>query len=464
METAGSSPKHPESVWFCTTYVQSKPVKYLYKHLTQLCWTRTFPRVDSIIVIGGGAAGLSLAYYLSRLCPTADFSCTIVDPDSKTENDRTWSYWGDVFDFDHLAEHRWSAVRMVDQHGAAEARFGNGRYGRPGYRFIPAHRFYQAVRTVIAADPRFRWIRGRAEGVRPSGAGAVVDLVTPGGRQSLACNTVVDTVFGGTKQPNDGGRSAPWVQSFVGWEIVATGAQWDPTVMTLMDFTGAHGGEPLEFFYTLPMGTQRALVEITTVDTAAPDFWDLEERLETHVNGRIGPLGWKIQRRERGSIPLFQDRRPGGGDGSGPVVALGVAAGAARPSTGYAFRSIVETSRATVEHYRRTGVLAVPTAPTDRDRAFRRRRGRFYDAVFMEVLRSEPTVLPRALTNLFRRNPPERVLRFLEGRSSLIQELGIVFSLPWGPFLRALGRLLTRVGTHSTPVVSQDQKALREVS
>lgn len=49
--------------------------------------------------------------------------------------------------------------------------------------------------------------------------------------------------------------------------------------------------------------------------------------------------------------------------------------------------------------------------------------------------------------SLFRGSRTERVFRFLAAGSSIMDELLIIASLPWAPFLRALGGVLRRQPT-----------------
>jgi len=44
------------------------------------------------IIAGGGAAGLSLAFYLSN-SSLKNKKVLIIDKDQKNKNDRTWGFW-----------------------------------------------------------------------------------------------------------------------------------------------------------------------------------------------------------------------------------------------------------------------------------------------------------------------------------------------------------------------------------
>ena len=64
-------------------------------------------------ILGGGAAGLSLALALtsSRL---EKQSILIVEKDAKNTNDRTWCFWDDgSAHFRHLVQHRWPKVSLA---------------------------------------------------------------------------------------------------------------------------------------------------------------------------------------------------------------------------------------------------------------------------------------------------------------------------------------------------------------
>ncbi len=400
--------------------------------------------VRSIVIVGAGAAGLSLAYYLASLEQSTDFSCTLIDPDTKEQNDRTWAFWGQPFDFDHLVKKRWSYVDVLTPQRRV-------RRKAAGYRFIPADRFYRTCLEHIGSDPRFTFIRARAERIEDNSEGATVAYRPFGpynlsaesqGLSAITADYVVDTVFGSgravTAEADD--RERPHLrQSFVGWEVRTNTPVWEADAATLMDFSRSRATYALEFHYVLPERPDRALVEYTTVGESVPDDEYLEEQLEQYLDRTAGEGTWTIVRREKGTIPLFERTEP---VLRGRTIYAGVASGAARPSTGYAFRSIVEQSKRLAEAFSsvlRHGNGSSPQMPRLNHT---RRRPRFYDRVFLELLRGEPALMPEALASMFAGNSGGRVFRFLAGRSSLTDEARIVWSLPWPPFLKALERCM----------------------
>lgn len=323
---------------------------------------------------------------------------------------------------------------------------------------IPADRFYRAILDELKTDSRFSFVRGRVTAIQRAKERAIVTAAalptaeragcdepvwrplsdTPGAGTAFSADLVVDTILSGRAEPST--DHPPGAQTFVGWEVEVEQPVWDPRNAILMDFSDRTETDRFAFTYILPISPYRALVEHTVVGWVPPTDSIIEARLEAYLERVLSGGDFRIVRREKGQIPLLLHRAP---RADGPILQLGVTAGAARPSTGYAFRSIVETSRAAA-----ASVVALWRQEIDTSWSSLRiprvdhanRRPRFFDSVFLTLLETEPDVVPSALLALFRNNPSSRVLRFLDGKSSWWDDLHIVFTLPWPPFLRAFLR------------------------
>ncbi|WP_437617138.1 lycopene cyclase family protein [Sorangium sp. So ce834] len=242
----------------------------------------------------------------------------------------------------------------------------------------------------------------------------------------------------GVRQPPRGGgagarpsrRAPPALRRL---EIEAEAPLFDTGAATLFDFAGAagHGGDA-RFYYVIPFTPQRALVELVALGGEAH-----EEELARYVERTAGGARFRVVRRERGASLLTCApfaRRLGR-----RVLAIGVAGGLLKPSTGYAFTRILDDAALIVRSLETAGH---PFARPPRGLPYR-----FFDAVFLRLLAAQPSRIEPVLTALFTRNPVDRVLRFLDERASLADVLAIVASLPKLPFLRALaGWLGTRLG------------------
>lgn len=65
------------------------------------------------IIAGGGMAGLSLAYYLTKSEFLQDKSILIIDKEPKTKNDRTWCFWeNETNEFEEIIYRKWNKVNV----------------------------------------------------------------------------------------------------------------------------------------------------------------------------------------------------------------------------------------------------------------------------------------------------------------------------------------------------------------
>ena len=71
---------------------------------------------------------------------------------------------------------------------------------------------------------------------------------------------------------------------------------------------------------------------------------------------------------------------------------------------------------------------------------FALRRHRWYDGVMLEVLEKQRYPGAALFQSLFEHNPPQRLLRFLNAESGLLEEVALMSTMPVGVFARtALG-------------------------
>ncbi|HEU4861918.1 MAG TPA: hypothetical protein VFT15_18875, partial [Chitinophagaceae bacterium] len=61
----------------------------------------------------------------------------------------------------------------------------------------------------------------------------------------------------------------------------------------------------------------------------------------------------------------------------------------------------------------------------------------FYDKVLLDVLYNKRATGKEVFTALFKKNPPQQVLKFMDNESSFTEELKIISCLPTFPFLKA---------------------------
>ena len=369
-------------------------------------------------ILGGGAAGLSLALAMVR-SPLQERSILIVEKDAKNTNDRTWCFWSD-------------APTPLD--GIARAVWSNLRFRSPGfdrtyplapfrYELVRGLDFYRSARLELAQH-NVTFVQAAGE-VQDGGQAAVVRV---DGREFESA-----WVFDSRLRPEDVVQSPRFnylKQHFTGWEVETDTPIFDPQTVTLFDLrTPQRGG--VTFFYVLPFGPRRALVEYTLFSPAQLRAEEYETALRAYLRDEFGLSDYRILEVEHGVIPMTDHafpRRLGQ-----RVMAIGTRGGRVKPSTGYAFARIQrDSARIVASLLRYSHPFGVPPDAL---------RHRFHDAVLLEVLAHAPERGRQVFTGIFRRNPVQPILRFLDDRSSVLDDLRVITACaPW-PFLRAVGRL-----------------------
>ncbi len=387
------------------------------------------------LIVGAGAAGLSLAYALTRHPTTTGQTITLLDPDEKRTNDRTWSYWeradrpGLFAELPGLVSAEWAT---------AEVRTDTEQLILPlapyVYRTIRGLDFYSAMRAHLATQPHVQWVQ------------AAVSEVVDGPTRALARTTdgrtfsgtwLYDSRFRYADLPRRPDAHFYLAQHFVGWEIEASRDVFDPTVATLFDFRTPQLGA-MRFHYILPHTPRRALVEFTLFSARLlpPEEYVAELRRYLRAAHGLAPTDYRIVGEEAGVIPMTDHPLPARAAESQRVVQIGSRGGASKPSTGFTFRRIQQRTAALVENLARTGTpWTSETAP---------RRFRLYDAMLLDVLATHGDRAAGIFTQLFRRNPPARLLEFLNEDSTFSTDVAVMNSVPWAPFVQALARQIGR--------------------
>ncbi|MDT0479216.1 FAD-dependent oxidoreductase [Streptomyces doebereineriae] len=371
-----------------------------------------------VVIVGGGASGLSLAHHLAA---TGSSTVTVVEaPDGpRRPPERTWCYWErGSGDFAEAVSASWSRLRV---HGT-DGRANTVDPSPLRYRMLRSTVFERLVHSRLARSSGSRVLRATADTVHDTADGAEVHCTTPDGRTlTLRARHVFDS-----RPP----RSLPpartqLMQHFRGWFVRTDADRFDPAVADLMDFRVPQPRHGLAFGYTLPLAPDRALVEYTEFSRAPLTTTAYEAALAHYCRDILGLGAFTVESAEQGVIPMTDARFA---CRTGPAVfRIGAAGGATRPSTGYTFAAVQRQSRA-VAAALRDGRAIVP-APHGR-------RALAMDAVLLRALDTGRIDGPGFFTGLFRRVPPERLLRFLDGDTSLSEEWGIGLCTPVGAMLR----------------------------
>jgi lycopene beta-cyclase len=217
---------------------------------------------------------------------------------------------------------------------------------------------------------------------------------------------------------------------FKGWEIETPCLAFNPQVARLFDFRTPQNGA-MRFFYVMPYTECRALVEYTLFSSGVHRQDDYEQALRHYVGHTLGVQDYTVVSEENGAVPLTDyafPRRLGA-----HIMSIGAKAGRIKPSTGYSFLRVQKDAAAIVESLLRTGhPFDVPA-----DAPFYR----LCDSIMLNIMAQLGEQIKPIFTALFRNNPIERVLRFLDETATPAENMALIASLPPRRFLQALWRL-----------------------
>ncbi|PPS86897.1 lycopene cyclase family protein [Streptomyces sp. MH60] len=384
-----------------------------------------------IVVVGAGAAGLSLAHRLpARASPGAVSSVVLVDPPPGPLRPprRTWCFWeAGPGRFDPAATASWEWLRVHGRDGRAVRR----HIAPVRYKMIRSDDFEALVERDLKARPGLRRVEATVGAVTglPDATVRVAATDATGAPVVLRARWVFDS------RPPERLPAARTrlLQHFRGWFVRTERPVFEPEVVDLMDFRTAQPARGLSFGYVLPTGRHTALVEYTGFGPAPLTSDAYDDALEDYARRVLRTGAVEVLSTEQGVIPMTDadfGRRDEGGD---RVFRIGVAGGATRASTGYTFAAVQRQSEA-VARAVRAGRRPVPPPPHPA-------RARLMDAVLLRALDTGRVDGPDLFFRLFDRVPAARLLRFLDGRSRLYEDLAVGVRVPVLPMLRTAAEL-----------------------
>lgn len=369
-------------------------------------------------------AGLSLAYAMVE-GPFADRSILVVDPEEKGENDRTWCYWTKSRDpIASSVSRTWKRLRFASSSWSHDFDLGEYRYS-----MVRGDDFYRVVLDRLEAHPTVEFERGRV--LEIDAANETAEVVTD--RRTVRGKWVFDSRFDPADYEHRTGPHHYLKQHFVGWTIEAADPVFDPDTPTLFDFrTPQHGA--MRFLYVLPLSRHRALVEYTLFSAELLPEEAYARSIEAYLTHVLGLREYRVIDRERGVIPMTD--RPVARREDARTLAIGTRGGLVKPSTGYAFLRTQHDTRRIIDSLARHG------HPFDLPKTSRRFRA--LDTLLLQVMHRRGELSERVFTALFRRNPIERLLQFLDEEASLAQTIAVMTTVPPLPFLGAFWRTAIR--------------------
>ncbi|MCS0603032.1 lycopene cyclase family protein [Streptomyces sp. LP11] len=374
-------------------------------------------RVESdVAVVGAGAAGLSLALRLAAP-PAAGRAVTAVllaaPPGPLRAPRRTWCWWeAGAGPYDAALTACWDRLRVRSGDRTVRAGIAPLRY-----KMLRSEAFEELAGRALAGSRWVRTVEAVVERVESVPGGALVHALGADGRPvTVRARWVFDSRPPARLPP----ARTTLLQHFRGWFVRTREPVFDPTTVEFMDFRTPQPEHGLSFGYVLPTAPDRALVEYTEFSGRVLGRDAYDGALRHYLTGVLGVGEHRVTECEQGVIPMTDadfSRRS-----AARVFRIGAAAGATRPATGYTF-SAVQRQTAAVAAALYAGREPLPPLPHSA-------RSRLMDAVLLHALDRGRVDGPEFFTRLFARVPAPRLLRFLDGRTSLPEDLSIGLHVP----------------------------------
>ena len=347
------------------------------------------------IIIGGGCAGLSLAYELQIHNKLKNKTLAIIEPRTEYKRDKTWSFWKVApHNFNDCLKKNWENFSIN-----IPSKTNHLKCNIYPYQSVDSGLFYKKINNELKENKNIVFFRDIKE----------VNL-----ENSFIFNSV----------PFLKNNHSDLSQHFCGVEIETENNFFDDGIINLMDFD-CEQRESVHFFYTLPFSKNKALVETTWLskmnDSSEKDYnIQLKDYIEKHLNLKT----YKINYKEEGAIPLFYPSNTRDKN----KINIGTAGGMTRLSTGYTFLNIQEHSK-----YIRENIEKIAEA-----KIFEiGKKYQFLDKIFLKVLKKHPEKMPDIFFKMFN-GSPKIVIKFLSNKSNFIEDLSVILKMPKWIFIKAL--------------------------
>ncbi|MBA6313624.1 lycopene cyclase family protein [Cellulophaga baltica] len=371
------------------------------------------------IIIGAGAAGLSLANAMGKDSFFSKKSILLLDKNAKQTNDRTWCFWekGEG-DFDDILHKKWSSIQFAGQQ--IDQRYPIAPYE---YKMIQGLDFYASMFKKLDEYPNITFLNEEVISVTNT---ATVNTVKTANNTFIAA-TLFNSIFD-YKEALQQQKYPVLQQHFIGWFIKTEQPVFDPKVATFMDFSIPQRGNT-RFMYLLPTTAHEALIEYTLFSEHLLKASEYEEAIKKYISQKIGVNNYEIVEKEQGSIPMtsynFTSKN------TSKQIFIGTAGGWTKASTGYTFKSTQKKVTLLIQHLKDQKPL---------QNFGKRDKFWFYDLLLLDILHRRNDLGQSIFEALFKNRKPQLIFKFLDEETNLLEDVKFISALSPMPFIKALLR------------------------
>ncbi|WP_203258559.1 lycopene cyclase family protein [Hyunsoonleella ulvae] len=371
------------------------------------------------IIIGNGLAGLQLALKMASDTFFYDKQIALIDPSEKNINDKTWSFWEtEPSQWNYLPEKTWKRANIIAFEKTLDLNLSPYTY-----KSIKAIDFYNYAKQQLKSHNNIHFIIDEVVSLSENGT-----LTINTKKNSFSANHVFDSRIPESFYQDS--KSIKINQHFKGIIIKTERDVFDVDTFTMMDYR-LKDGKQTTFTYVLPFSKNEALVEFTyftenTVDESVYDIY-----LKKYIKGYLKIENYKVIASETGNIPMTTflfDRY-----NTKNITKIGTGGGWVKPSSGYSFKHTEQKVAKIITN------IKANKRPSHH---LFKKKYKFYDKVFLKVLKDENHKGEWIFKQFYAKNDIETMFRFLDEESNFLEELKIMFSLFSWSFIKAFFKTL----------------------
>lgn len=368
------------------------------------------------IISGAGAAGLSL---LMRFMNQKAFdykNILVVDKAAKNQNDHTWCFWETQPGlFEPIVHRQWKRVHFYSNDYSSLIDLAPY-----SYKMIRSIDFYKYVLEEASKHPNVTFKYGD---VQAAGNEGDKGLVIIDGERYTADYVFNSILF---NKPTVPSGKYYLLQHFKGFTIETKEPVFDSSKATLMDFRVSQN-RGTTFVYVLPVSENRALVEYTLFSKELLSESEYVSSLKEYISGYLNIHEYDVVDREFGAIPMTNVNFV---KQLGKVINIGTAGGQTKASSGYTFQFIQKHAEKLVSEILKYGF-------PKNEESLVEKRFKVYDSTLLNILSNNTLPGDKIFTDLFKKNPIDRVFRFLDNETTLEDEINVMGTMPQSIFVKA---------------------------
>ena len=372
------------------------------------------------IIIGNGLAGLQLALKMAGDTFFNEKQIALIDTSEKLINDKTWSFWEtEPSQWDAIAHKSWSKASVITSKKQI-----NLKLHPYSYKTLRAIDFYNHAKKTLSEKDFIKFIVEHVESVTE---GDSVKIST--NKDTYTTTHVFDSRIPETFSINSK-KGISIIQHFKGWVIKTEKQSFDESNITMMDYR-LKDGEQTTFTYVLPFSKNTALVEFTyfTSELVNEDTYD--RYIKTYIKDYLKIDNYSIIETEKGQIPMTNF--PFEKFSTNKITKIGTGGGWVKGSTGYSFKHTEKKVSKIIENIKANNIPSKDLFKS---------RYKFYDKVFLKVLKDENHKGEWLFQQFYDKNSIQTMFRFLDEESTFFEEIKIMWSLFSWSFIKAYFKTL----------------------